>query len=538
MVIMVVNGPLAGQVFHLDGDQTVTVGRYGPMPLGDDRISRRHARFVRVNGQWQIEDLASANGTFLNDARLDRPTVVYDGDQLRIGRTTLVVGAVANGHPSAADPQGLIADAALGPPPMPASPVHGPAGLVQEAIAHAAAEDPLSQLALAIDSAADEPTDIARSVKVASSDVPALLPRRAVPSQGEVSVHRVESGGLGAPAMPIDTIPARLVRRWVPALVLAVMVLAIMAQAMLYLRSRESIDEIRSFITQRDSNSQGELLAAVDRQITARSTAERNLLLQEMARLLDQRDQRREDEQELIRQLVLELRSRTELDRQVQAVAATVAPPAEPAPAEALAQTSPVAVTPSVPAVHEHAQQASAKVPGTAAGLSSVQPTLPDPDVVFFVDATGKLSQELPKVRGEIVRELARLSLDDQARVVVLLPEGLAEFPAELLAEMTGQIRWQPALANLPDVSVARHDQTDLATAIMQAIASEPAQLFLMSDTLGSSGSQRQALQEALKDANPGKTTRVHAIQFTARTAREEFKNIARNNAGTYSFVP
>ena len=54
------------------------IGRAAPEEagrLGDDpELSRRHARASRAaNGQLTIEDLGSANGTFVNGERIDAP---------------------------------------------------------------------------------------------------------------------------------------------------------------------------------------------------------------------------------------------------------------------------------------------------------------------------------------------------------------------------------------------------------------------------------------------------------------------------------
>jgi pSer/pThr/pTyr-binding forkhead associated (FHA) protein len=55
--------------------------------LGDDpEISRRHARVSRgTDGQLTIEDLGSANGTFVNDERIDAPRTLAVGDLVKMG---------------------------------------------------------------------------------------------------------------------------------------------------------------------------------------------------------------------------------------------------------------------------------------------------------------------------------------------------------------------------------------------------------------------------------------------------------------------
>jgi two-component system, cell cycle response regulator len=52
--------------------------------LGDGGVSRAHARFVWESGAYVLEDLGSANGTYVNGERKTR-TQVEDGDVLQFG---------------------------------------------------------------------------------------------------------------------------------------------------------------------------------------------------------------------------------------------------------------------------------------------------------------------------------------------------------------------------------------------------------------------------------------------------------------------
>jgi RND superfamily putative drug exporter len=65
--------------------------------LGDDReISRRHARIKRDGGgHLTIEDLGSANGTWVNGERIREPQRLAPGDTIRVGQTTLEVRGAA-----------------------------------------------------------------------------------------------------------------------------------------------------------------------------------------------------------------------------------------------------------------------------------------------------------------------------------------------------------------------------------------------------------------------------------------------------------
>ena len=59
----------------------------------DDReVSRMHARLSPdEHAGWLIADLATKNGTFLNDELLVGPARVVSGDVIRIGRATCTV---------------------------------------------------------------------------------------------------------------------------------------------------------------------------------------------------------------------------------------------------------------------------------------------------------------------------------------------------------------------------------------------------------------------------------------------------------------
>lgn len=54
-------------------------------------VSRVHCRLsVSTDGQLEVEDLKSTNGTFVNDRRVER-AVLAAGDRLRVGRVELSV---------------------------------------------------------------------------------------------------------------------------------------------------------------------------------------------------------------------------------------------------------------------------------------------------------------------------------------------------------------------------------------------------------------------------------------------------------------
>jgi pSer/pThr/pTyr-binding forkhead associated (FHA) protein len=59
--------------------------------IPNETISARHARLSFHHNQWWLEDLESTNGTFLNQERLDIPTVIVTGDEFRCGQVNLNV---------------------------------------------------------------------------------------------------------------------------------------------------------------------------------------------------------------------------------------------------------------------------------------------------------------------------------------------------------------------------------------------------------------------------------------------------------------
>jgi pSer/pThr/pTyr-binding forkhead associated (FHA) protein len=70
----------------------VLVGRHSDVELrlAYPDVSRRHCRLVYTEGVWQIQDLDSLNGLFINGERMHEATL-YDGDEIRVGEATLLV---------------------------------------------------------------------------------------------------------------------------------------------------------------------------------------------------------------------------------------------------------------------------------------------------------------------------------------------------------------------------------------------------------------------------------------------------------------
>jgi hypothetical protein len=69
---------------------TTTIGRMPgcEVTLSDPAASRRHARIVRRDDAWLLQDLGSTNGTFVNDEPVTE-RALEDGDRITIGVTVL-----------------------------------------------------------------------------------------------------------------------------------------------------------------------------------------------------------------------------------------------------------------------------------------------------------------------------------------------------------------------------------------------------------------------------------------------------------------
>lgn len=94
MELVILNGDLEGARFPLSKGN-ISVGRKSGndicLPL-DPRISRFHAQLsLREDGRWEIEDLDSANGTFVGQRRIHAPTVIHPNDRFRMGRTWMTL---------------------------------------------------------------------------------------------------------------------------------------------------------------------------------------------------------------------------------------------------------------------------------------------------------------------------------------------------------------------------------------------------------------------------------------------------------------
>jgi len=85
------SGPETGKKFPLIWDE-VTIGRdkENAIVINDDAVSLKHAKIKKIGNTYYLFDLASDNGTFLNNKKLLRPKPLSDWDEIQIGRTSIL----------------------------------------------------------------------------------------------------------------------------------------------------------------------------------------------------------------------------------------------------------------------------------------------------------------------------------------------------------------------------------------------------------------------------------------------------------------
>ena len=86
--IVVEEGPVPGREFELFPLETI-IGRDASADLTIQApvVSRHHARIVRQQGQYFLEDLGSSNGTFLNGKRLEKYQALAHDDVINLGQS-------------------------------------------------------------------------------------------------------------------------------------------------------------------------------------------------------------------------------------------------------------------------------------------------------------------------------------------------------------------------------------------------------------------------------------------------------------------
>ena len=84
--LVVVKGPQLGYFFVLKAGKN-TLGRNDDvdMLLDDVTVSSKHAVIKKVDNKWQLTDLGSLNGTYVDRNRVDE-IFLLGGEELQIGK--------------------------------------------------------------------------------------------------------------------------------------------------------------------------------------------------------------------------------------------------------------------------------------------------------------------------------------------------------------------------------------------------------------------------------------------------------------------
>ncbi len=97
-LLVVKRGPNAGSRFLLD-QPTTSAGRHpdSDIFLDDVTVSRRHAEFRLDGNDFQVVDVGSLNGTYVNREPVDSASLA-NGDEVQIGKFRLVFLTGPRGH--------------------------------------------------------------------------------------------------------------------------------------------------------------------------------------------------------------------------------------------------------------------------------------------------------------------------------------------------------------------------------------------------------------------------------------------------------
>ncbi len=91
--IIIISGTQKGDYYPL-GHRTNVLGRDEALPIQilDEHVSRKHMqiRFDKDGARYYAIDMKSKHGVFINGRKIHDETILADGDQIRIGATTLL----------------------------------------------------------------------------------------------------------------------------------------------------------------------------------------------------------------------------------------------------------------------------------------------------------------------------------------------------------------------------------------------------------------------------------------------------------------
>ena len=122
-------GLTPGKVFELARDEIV-IGRdlKADVVLNDPEISRNHCRLVAQGAGYQVEDMESTNGTFVNQQKVTAPRMLQPGDLVGLGENLVLEFGVSDAAAATIvmQPGAHIPVAQTPPPPPPPVEAYAP----------------------------------------------------------------------------------------------------------------------------------------------------------------------------------------------------------------------------------------------------------------------------------------------------------------------------------------------------------------------------------------------------------------------------
>lgn len=93
--LAVMSGPAAGQSYTLK--TITTLGRESDcdIQVKDIKVSRKHAQITKIQEGYQLTDLGSTNGTYVNGIAISAPVMLKDNDIITLGETRLSLVSVS-----------------------------------------------------------------------------------------------------------------------------------------------------------------------------------------------------------------------------------------------------------------------------------------------------------------------------------------------------------------------------------------------------------------------------------------------------------
>lgn len=82
--LVLVSGPTPGQVYSLKAETLIGRDPFADIQIEDSAVSRRHVRVIFEDGVYVVEDLGSANGTFVDGVRISRHEI-ESGERIQLG---------------------------------------------------------------------------------------------------------------------------------------------------------------------------------------------------------------------------------------------------------------------------------------------------------------------------------------------------------------------------------------------------------------------------------------------------------------------